>query len=214
MRSDIACSANVCVEGHCVSRTTPGVCAAGSWCDPTMGCRVDPFDAGPPDAGPVDAPVGIDVPRPPGCTSPCNDGDPCTHGDGCVGARCAGTPIDCTMSDECNDYACNGGPNCTRTIHNGRDCTDDGNPCTSDTCERVFLHADALPQVREASRALSRLTNPTQHADTAFNRGSAQLANGALLQAAEGADLRRESPRIKICSVNRICRRGASPFSC
>lgn len=131
--SDIACARNACLDGHCVSQAIPGVCAPGAWCDPTMGCRVDPFDGGPPDAGPADAPTRIDAPRPPGCTDPCDDDDPCTYSDRCVGDRCAGTAITCT-NDECNDYTCNDMSTCLRTIHAGRACTDDGNPCTRDTC--------------------------------------------------------------------------------
>lgn len=131
--SDIACAENVCLEGHCVSQPIPGACVMGSWCDPTMGCRDDPFDAGPPDAGPVDAgPPRMDAPAA-GCTMPCSDGNPCTYGDACSGASCVGTPVDCT-SDTCVDRSCNGTSSCTETIHSGRACEDDGNPCTRDQC--------------------------------------------------------------------------------
>lgn len=128
--SSVACADAACREGFCVIEPRAGACPASMICDPDEGCVEGPPDAGmPPDAG--DA--GRDAPTAPGCTPPCDDGDPCTHGDACDGDRCRGTPIDCT-SDTCVTRSCNGTSSCAQTIHTGRACEDDGNPCTRDEC--------------------------------------------------------------------------------
>jgi hypothetical protein len=68
----------------------------------------------------------------------CDDGDRCTLGDECVEGVCAGTPLDCSGSDDqCNVGFCNGdtGGCESEPIEKPIAC-DDNSPCTDDdTCD-------------------------------------------------------------------------------
>ena len=126
----VACVRAACRELHCVLEPVAGVCGAGEWCDPAVGCAPLPtdggtgFDGGRPDGGP-DAPT---------CTTPCDDDDLCTYDDCMVSGNCVGTEISCE-DDECLDRRCNGTSTCTLDPRAGRACTSDGNICTEDECD-------------------------------------------------------------------------------
>jgi hypothetical protein len=154
-----ACSARACLPGTTVDCDDGNPCTADS-CDPAAGCLNEDlpdgtsctFPGGTTGMCAQGACVGctLDEHCDDGnaCTSEtcsggnctyanvtgtCNDGDACTYSDQCVNGTCAGTTITCT-SNQCITRACNGTNSCTETIHSGRACTDDGNACTTDTC--------------------------------------------------------------------------------
>ena len=135
-----ACTAGDGCEG--------GICKGGSavQCDDGSPCT---DDACSPAAGCLHAPV----------TGACNDGNPCTEGDHCQAGVC--TPAsgpDCDDGNPCTQDTCALDTGCVNTPLTGTACTDgdactsgdhcsggacvgdviaceDGNPCTTDTCE-------------------------------------------------------------------------------
>lgn len=68
-------------------------------------------------------------------TASCSDGNACTTGDVCSSGTCAGTSIDCTNANECDNDACVGGFCQHTAVSNGTACSSDGNDCTDDTCQ-------------------------------------------------------------------------------
>lgn len=133
---------DVCRNGSCVPGT-PVVCGDNNpctddVCDPAAGCVFPPHE-GPCDDGSVctlqDTCRG-GVCRP-GALLNCDDGNPCTDDScngstGCVHADNSAPCEDgfcCTADDACRAGVCVGGPLLP---------TDDGNPCTDDSCDPVI----------------------------------------------------------------------------
>ncbi len=111
---------------------------AGTPCRPAANvCDVAELCTGDNDACPDDvvAPDGL----------ACDDGNPCTTGDSCVAGACVGAGPICgngvlERCEPCDDGAANGSPAscCTSTCAPkpyGAVCGDDGDLCTSDTCD-------------------------------------------------------------------------------
>lgn len=133
-----ACAEAACASGACFATGHDERCAAGEWCDPTLGCQpIDPglLDAGPNDAGPRDAGAsdagrdagsdawtGDDAWSPCGPATPCDTGNACETGHLDCGGNCvadgfvsAGTECR-AAADACDQpEACTGaGPDCPR----------------------------------------------------------------------------------------------------
>jgi cysteine-rich repeat protein len=113
---------DICVGGTCQAGT-PLVCndnnaCTTDSCDPVQGCQNDPT---------------------PG--SPCTDNDGCTTGDTCnsAGVCQPGPPLNCNDGNECTDDSCSQATGCVNTPRGGP-CTDDGDPCTIDTCFGSCVH--------------------------------------------------------------------------
>ncbi len=71
-------------------------------------------------------------------TSPCSDGDACTDGDGCAGGKCVGlaknVTVDCADGNPCTTDLCDKAKGCAHL--NGTAACDDGNVCTvGDVCD-------------------------------------------------------------------------------
>lgn len=116
------CRAGVCVQGP--PRPDGAPCGDGNPCNGDDRC-----------VGQVCVPGPV---RPEGW--PCTDGNPCNGEERCQAGTCsgAGTPLpDGTLCPDAN--VCNGTEYCQRgACVPGRPLTcDDGNPCTSDSCDRT-----------------------------------------------------------------------------
>jgi len=107
------CQGGVCVIGLPLECDDQNPCTRD--CDATRGCVNEPVADG----------------------TACNDGNACTTGDSCQNGTCtAGPPVldgsscndgdTCTVGETCQAGTCTGG--------DARNC-DDGNPCTTDSCD-------------------------------------------------------------------------------
>jgi len=131
-----ACTAGACVGKALVDCNDGNPCTVDS-CVPATGCKHLPLDI------------------------PCDDGNACTNGDACVNGTCTpGPALACDDFNACTEDACDPKSGCTHTnrpdgtaCDDGSKCTltdqcasgkctgsnppdcNDGNPCTSDTCE-------------------------------------------------------------------------------
>ena len=77
---------------------------------------------------------------------PCDDGDICTENDACNNGVCAGTPKDCDDFDVCTEDTCDPYTgNCTNT--NVVAICDDGDPCTlNDLCNPSTGQCEGVPK--------------------------------------------------------------------
>ncbi|APR75713.1 Fibronectin type III domain protein [Minicystis rosea] len=65
----------------------------------------------------------------------CNDGNACTKSDVCTAGTCGGTAYTCTATSCQQSSACDGNGGCTIVNKpSGTACPDDGNACSTDTC--------------------------------------------------------------------------------
>jgi len=108
-----SCQAGICLGTNPVVCTASDQCHAAGVCDLVSGVCTNPF-----------APNG----------TTCNDGNACTSTDVCTAGTCGGTAFTCTPTACQISSTCNG-TSCTIVDQpSGTTCPDDGNPCTSDTC--------------------------------------------------------------------------------
>jgi hypothetical protein len=136
---DLCTTKDTCVNGNCVA----GIAVV---CDDANLCTDDSCYPG---KGCINAPNSL----------ACDDKNLCTEGDICAGGKCtSGKPLDCLDGNVCTDDACNPASGCIHTNNTlpcddkaacttndvctngvckgsgGPNC-DDGNPCTTDSCE-------------------------------------------------------------------------------
>ncbi len=124
---------DACVEGQCMGPAQTACCASDPDCDDGNSCTVDSCDN--------EGGCQYDVTTLSG--TGCDDGQYCTVGDKCDDGVCGGQPRSCA-GDDCNISACDEAADTCQLYAkaDGADCTDDGNPCTTDACQgRACLHA-------------------------------------------------------------------------
>jgi hypothetical protein len=119
------CESYACVDGGC-SGSSPGtcspmdVCHVAGMCNPGTGtCTTPPVPDSPPTS--------------------CNDGNVCTTGDVCTGGVCGGTPVTCTLLDQCHVIGtCQASGMCSNpNAPDGNTCTGaaPGMTCQGGTCQ-------------------------------------------------------------------------------
>jgi hypothetical protein len=146
---DLCTADDTCVDGACVTGG-PETCDDGSactfdLCDEAAGCVHVPSES-PCCVGATSIcedgdPCTEDLcdPGTGGCTSTpsaakCNDNDACTTGDTCSEGGCVGAPVDCDDGNPCTTDSCNKVQGCFHQVVAGGSC-DDGKACTTgDTC--------------------------------------------------------------------------------
>ncbi|MCO4760183.1 MAG: hypothetical protein KC502_01685 [Myxococcales bacterium] len=132
------CKSGVCLPGKTVSCDDGNPCTTDA-CLPASGCTVTDDDG-----------------------AACSDGDVCTTGDTCTGGTCAPAKVQsCDDGNPCTNDACDKSKGCEYTKLDGDSCDDgtvctvgdtckkgactpggsltcnDGNPCTTDSCDPV-----------------------------------------------------------------------------
>lgn len=121
---DICTENDVCADGACAGTAIEGCCEADEDCDEGEVCDTDTNTCVPL----VECDMDTD----------CNDDDLCTD-DSCdmVTGECVYAPIDgcCEVNEDClEDEICVGNV-CTPTCVDDTDCPDDGDLCTTETCD-------------------------------------------------------------------------------
>jgi hypothetical protein len=78
----------------------------------------------------------------PDCTAHCSDGDACTRGDTCRNGACvSGAPVSCDDGNPCTSDTCDPAVGCIHTADTGTSC-EDGDACTvGDTCSSAGICA-------------------------------------------------------------------------
>ncbi len=136
------CTSNDTCELSACTNTVPTVCNDGDpctndSCDVALGCQTTVNNSTCEDDGDL---CTQDVCNNGVCTHPsvadganCNDGDLCTENDKCFGGTCGGGTVDCDDGNVCTTDSCDGVLGC-QNVPNTAPCTDDGNDCTGDIC--------------------------------------------------------------------------------
>ena len=117
---------DTCQEGACQGPALAGCCTVAADCDDGNACTADQCTP--------EGTCSYDVAAVDGAG--CDDGAWCTVDDVCASGSCVGAPRSCA-SDACNDGYCDpdAGACMLAPKPDGLACEDDGEACTSDTCQ-------------------------------------------------------------------------------